>query len=88
MTGAKSNPRPWWLDGQTVRDANGAVVVSAFNPCDMAALADILRDMRVRERELWAGKPPRMGNGAIALMLDGFISRLEVSTGEAPPPKS
>ncbi len=51
------------------------------------SVADILRDMRAKERELWALKPPRMGNYAIALMLDAFIGRLEVAIGEAPPPR-
>lgn len=49
------------------------------------SVADILRDMRAKEREIWALKPPRMGNYAIALMLDAFIDRLEVAIGEAPP---
>ena len=30
------NPTPWHLVGQTIRDANGYVVVSALNPCGMA----------------------------------------------------
>lgn len=28
-----ASPRPWLLDGDTIRDANGCVVVSALNPC-------------------------------------------------------
>ncbi len=50
-------------------------------------LEQIARDMRKKERELWAGNPPRMGNGAVALMLDGYASRLEVALGLAPRPK-
>lgn len=30
------NPTPWYIDGQTIRDAEGYVVVSAINPCGMA----------------------------------------------------
>lgn len=50
-------------------------------------LEKIAQDMRKKERELWAGNPPRMGNGAVALMLDGYASRLEVALGLAPRPK-
>ena len=50
-------------------------------------LEQIARDMRKKERELWAGNPPRMGNGAVALMLDGYASRLEVALGLAPRPR-
>ena len=50
-------------------------------------LEQIARDMRKKERELWAGNPPRMGDGAVALMLDGYASRLEVALGLAPRPK-
>lgn len=32
---SKAHPIPWELVGQTIRDANGGVVVSAINPCDM-----------------------------------------------------
>ena len=38
-------------------------------------LEKIAQDLRKKERELWAGNPPRMGNGAVALMLDGYASR-------------
>lgn len=31
----RANPTPWEFVGQTIRDANGDVVVSAINPCDM-----------------------------------------------------
>ena len=30
-----SNPTPWHIEGQTILDADGNVVVSAINPCDM-----------------------------------------------------
>ena len=50
-------------------------------------LEKIAQDMRKKERELWAGNPSRMGNGAVALMLDGYASRLEVALGLAPRPK-
>jgi hypothetical protein len=50
-------------------------------------LEKIAQDLRRKERELWAGNPPRMGNGAVALMLDGYASRLEVALGLAPRPK-
>ena len=32
---AEHSPTPWRLVGQTIRDAEGAVVMSAFNPADM-----------------------------------------------------
>ena len=73
-------------------DAALAVAVSdpvAANPPLPGAetVADILRDMRADERELWSGRPPRMGCFAVALMLGAFADRLEVAIGEAPPPK-
>ena len=30
------HPTPWRLEGETIRDANGDVVISALNPCGMA----------------------------------------------------
>ena len=30
------NPPPWKLDGDTIRDASGGVVISAINPCNTA----------------------------------------------------
>lgn len=30
------NPPPWKLVGDTIRDASGGVVISAFNPCNTA----------------------------------------------------
>lgn len=30
------NPPPWKLDGDTIRDVNGDVVISAINPCNTA----------------------------------------------------
>ena len=30
-----ASPRPWRLTGQTIRDAEGGVVMSAINPADM-----------------------------------------------------
>lgn len=28
-----ANPTPWHIDGETIRDRDGGVVVSAINPC-------------------------------------------------------
>lgn len=36
------HPTPWHIEGQTIRDANGYVVVSALNPCDMATRREIV----------------------------------------------
>lgn len=30
------NPPPWKLDGDTIRDVNGDVVISSINPCNTA----------------------------------------------------
>ena len=30
------NPPPWKLDGDTIRDVNGNVVISSINPCNTA----------------------------------------------------
>ena len=38
-----NNPTPWRIDGQTVRDADGNVVVSAINPCGMATRRRIVK---------------------------------------------
>ena len=40
---SRDNPEPWYIDGQTIRDANGYVVVSAINPCGMATRRRIVR---------------------------------------------
>ncbi len=47
----------------------------------------IIGDMRAKEKQLWSGNPPRMGCCAVALMLDGYASRLEVAIGDMPKPK-
>jgi hypothetical protein len=33
---AEASPRPWRVEGNTIWDAEGGVVVSALNPCDRA----------------------------------------------------
>jgi len=40
---SRENPGPWHIEGQTIRDANGYVVVSAINPCGMATRRRIVR---------------------------------------------
>lgn len=48
----RANPTPWELVGQTIRDANGDVVVSAINPCDMKTRKMIVAAVNARkERE-------------------------------------
>lgn len=37
MSAPLSSPLPWRIDGQCIRDADGLVVISAINPCGMAA---------------------------------------------------
>lgn len=36
MSTEESSPRPWRVEGNTIWDAEGGVVVSALNPCDRA----------------------------------------------------
>ena len=38
-----TNPTPWRMDGETIRDADGHVVISALNPCGMATRRRIVR---------------------------------------------
>ncbi len=51
------------------------------------AVRRVVAKMRAKERELWEGKPPRMGCAAVALMLDGLATDLAVAIGDCPPPK-
>lgn len=51
------------------------------------AIRSVVERMRAKERQLWEGKPPRMGCAAVALMLDGFATDLAVAIGDYPPPK-
>lgn len=50
------------------------------------AVRGVVADMRATERALWGGAPPRLGCCAAALMLDGWVSRLDEAVGDAPPP--
>lgn len=43
------NPTPWELIGQTILDANGDVVVSAINPCDMETRKMIVAAVNTRK---------------------------------------
>lgn len=45
-----SNPRPWRLDSDTIRDANGCVVVSALNPCGRETRRLIVDAVNERDR--------------------------------------
>lgn len=51
------------------------------------AVRGVVADMRARERALWGGEPSRLGCFAAALMLDGYVSRLDEAVGDAPPPR-
>ena len=42
-------PRPWRLEGEAIRDADGGVVVSALNPANMETRALIVRAVNGRE---------------------------------------
>ena len=45
----QTNPTPWELVGQTIRDANGDVVVSAINPCGMETRKMIVAAVNTRK---------------------------------------
>ena len=42
-------PRPWRLEGEAIRDAEGGVVVSALNPANMETRALIVRAVNGRD---------------------------------------
>lgn len=50
MSAPLSSPLPWRIDGQCIRDADGLVVVSAINPCGMAARLRIVEAVNERDR--------------------------------------
>ena len=43
------HPTPWRIEGQTIRDANGYVVVSAINPCNMSTRRLIVEAVNERD---------------------------------------
>ena len=43
------HPTPWHIEGQTIRDANGYVVVSAINPCNMSTRRLIVEAVNERD---------------------------------------
>lgn len=45
----RNNPTPWRLEGETIRDANGDVVVSALNPCGIATRERIVQAVNERK---------------------------------------
>lgn len=48
---AEPSPRPWRLEGSnTIRDADGVVVVSALNPCNRATRRLIVAAVNERDR--------------------------------------
>lgn len=51
------------------------------------ALEVEIEAIREKERFFWRGARPSLGAGAVALMLDGIASRLEIVCGFAPAPK-
>lgn len=44
------SPTPWRIDGQTIRDAEGGVVMSALNPASMATRRLIVEAVNERDR--------------------------------------
>ena len=44
------SPTPWRIDGQTIRDADGVVVMSALNPASMATRRLIVEAVNERDR--------------------------------------
>ena len=44
------SPTPWRLHGQTIRDAEGVVVMSALNPADMTTRRLIVEAVNERDR--------------------------------------
>ena len=52
-------PRPWRLEGQAIRDADGACVVSALHPANMATRRLIVEAVNGYSRQLAEadGKP-------------------------------
>lgn len=44
------HPTPWRIQGYAIRDANGYVVVSALNPCDMATRREIVEAVNERAK--------------------------------------
>ncbi len=53
------HPTPWRIEGQTIRDANGYVVVSAINPCNMATRREIVAAVNAL---LSSACPPTQGD--------------------------
>ena len=47
---AEHSPTPWRLTGQTIRDAEGGVVMSAINPADMETRRLIVAAVNERDR--------------------------------------
>lgn len=52
-----------------------------------AALSVEIDAIREKERFFWRAARPSLGANAVALLLDGIASRLEIVCGFAPPPK-
>lgn len=50
-----ANPTPWRIEGDTIRDASGGVVVSALNPCNMSTRRLIVD--AVNERDTLKQRP-------------------------------
>ena len=72
-----------------------ADLLEARLPARTCGEADTLRDalqveidaIREKEKFFWRGARPTLGANAVALMLDGIASRLEIVCGFAPAPK-
>ena len=52
-----------------------------------AALSVEIDAIREKERFFWRAARPSLGANAVALLLDGIASRLEIVCGFTPPPK-
>ena len=44
-----ANPTPWHIEGETIRDRDGGVVVSAINPCGMSTRRMIVDAVNERD---------------------------------------
>ena len=44
------HPTPWRIEGQTIRDADGHLVISGINPCNMATRREIVAAVNARAK--------------------------------------
>lgn len=67
---SKANPRPWRLDGVTIRDAFGGVVMSAINPANMDTRRLIVRAVNALD----ADEPACIGDCADCETVDDIVT--------------